>query len=67
MAPDFAYTVHSKVIFPDALNVIVQMLVSLGATRAFVWVALFVFVIVVSGWGNRQYFADRLDPILFLV
>ena len=67
MAPDLLGPVDLHVGLPDALHLLQQLCVALGAQRAQGRAALTRGVTPVRRWGDLQDAADRLDPKLLAV
>src|SRR5574344_2534368 len=63
LSPDLAHAVDREVFAPDALNLGTERLIPAQASRPPFRVGLAGGMLVVGRRGNRQYLADRLDPV----
>ena len=62
LPPDLVCPINPKIGFPNSPDMRHQIFITAGAGTAKRWVTLSGGMAPVSGWGNLQQFADRLDP-----
>jgi hypothetical protein len=67
LSPDFAHAVDSEVLREHAGDLGLQLHVTTGSGRKLLGIAPLRHTLVIGGWGDRQDFADRLDPIAIVV
>jgi hypothetical protein len=67
LAPNLTGSVYPKVLSPDPRDITLQRFVTLGAFWPPVRIILTGFVLVIRRPGDRQWLADRLDPVCVLM
>jgi hypothetical protein len=55
------------ILFPDALNLERELLITLGSRAAPLWMLFQCFMAMVCGRCNRQLLADRLDTVAITI
>src|SRR5919202_1439961 len=63
LPPELAHAIDPEVLVEHTLDLALEHLVSLGPLAALGRIAALGGVLVVSGRGDRQHLADRLDPV----
>jgi hypothetical protein len=63
LSPDLAHAIDLEVFTPEALNLGAERLVATLASRAPGRIRLTRGLLVIGRRGDRQYLADRLDPV----
>jgi len=62
--PDLVDAVHAVIDVPNTLNILGKMLVPFSSIASVLRVLFLIFMAMVGGRCNRQYFANRLDTIV---